>query len=422
MPEISRQIGTTSETLVIRLVVESTSLPAENVTAAWPGLSFWYWREGELKQTFAPVQLLSLDAAYQSGGLHGIDDGYYRLDVPNSVFADGVTSVQIGGGGDDLVALGVNIQLLETTSPYAPQGGLDGVAAMLPCDLLLQEAPAPTRDGCPVRSRRRHVAAQQGVCADVMWTMRTSDGRVVNLTTCLQLDSLSGDSLSGSLSESGDRSIAVRFRGCDRGCLVGEVTATVVDAAAGLIRFTLPEAVCQQPGLYQFQAAVLDGTRPLFIDSGLVSVEPSLWGDEQRSGSLTIGEIRNHLRDYAVENSLLGEVEFTDDEILDAVGWPIRQFNEIPPPLTPFSCNNFPYRYHWRNAVVGQLLKTAAHSYLRNKLQTASGGLSVDDKNKNAEYLQMSMLYEQEWKEFTMRTKASINANLFFGSTGGMSW
>jgi hypothetical protein len=420
MAEIARQIGTTNEQLAIRLVRNDNAQSAIGVTASSPDLEFWYWREGSEKVVFTPVALTALDDPWTAGGFLEIANGYYRLDLPNAIFAAGVTDVQIGGGdGTNLTMIGVSVRLQLTSTAYVP-GVESGLGELLPCDLLLQEAPAPTRDGCPVRSRRRHVPVQQGVCGTVIWTMRTPEGRVVNLTNCLTLDSLSGDSLSGSLSESSDRSLAVRFRGCDRGCVVAEVTATVLDAATGRVQFEIPEEVCQNPGIYQFQVAVLDGNRPLFIDTGLLSIEASLWGDEQRQGSLTIGEIRNHLRDYAAENSLLGEVEFTDDEILDAIGWPVRQWNETPPPIGTFSCNNFPFRFHWRNAVVGQLLKTAAHSYLRNKLQTASGGLSVDDKNKNAEYLQFAMLYEQEWKEFIKHKKAQINAGMFMGSIGGM--
>ena len=420
MAEITRQIGTTGETLVVRIITESTSLPAEGLTASSPGLSFWYYREGFSNVTFAPVTLPSLDSPYVEGGFIGIDDGYYRIDVPNGLFAEGATTAQLAGGGDDIVVLGLTVNLIEAASPFAPQqGGSNGVATLLPCSMLLQEAPASTIDGCPIRSKRRHVPVSQGVCGEVIWTMRDRNGQLVNLTACLDSDSISDN---GSLSEStaaGDRTVAVRFQGCDRGCGVGESAAEVLDAQSGTIKFPLPEAICQVAGIYHFQVAVLDGTTPLFVDGGLISVEPSLWGEvDNQTGPPTIEELRFHLRDRVEENTLLGAYEFDDAEILEAIRWPIMQFNETPPPLAYFSCNNFPYRYHWRNAIVAKLLQTAAHSYLRNKLQVASGGLSVDDKNKNAEYMQMAMLYEKEWKDFLVQKKVELNANLAWGSTG----
>ena len=45
------------------------------------------------------------------------------------------------------------------------------------------------------------------------------------------------------------------------------------------------------------------------------------------------------------------------------------------------------FRHHWRNAIVAELLFTAAHHYVRNKMQAQSAGLAVDDKAKDKDYL-----------------------------------
>ena len=117
-----------------------------------------------------------------------------------------------------------------------------------------------------------------------------------------------------------------------------------------------------------------------------------------------------------MENDLLMAVEFDDAEILEAIRHPVMKFNEMPPPLTPFTCKSFPFGHHWRNAIVAELMKTAAHHYMRNALKVSSGGLNVDDKNKYNEYLQFASLYIREWEDFITQKKVEINAGMFFGS------
>jgi hypothetical protein len=420
MAEIERQKGTTEEQLVVRAVSQATSLPYEGLTAASSGLSLWYRREGEEQVFFDPVALDSLDAPFSPGGLLAIDDGYYRLDVPDAALADGdADSVQVGGSADGVVLLGVQVRLTASSGSYNSSGGstLDAASTTVTCDGVIPEIAPIEREGCPVRTKRRHIPAVQGVCSEAQWTMRARDGRIADLSNCVGGGSLSAGSSSGSDSGEATADVAVRFQGCDGGCVLATVEATVLDAAGGLIQFPIPEAVCQTAGIYMFQAAVIDADgRPRFVDGGLLSVEAGMWGAGDSGGPPTIEEIRFHLRDRATENTLLAEVEFDDAEILEAIRQPIRQFNETPPPLRHYNCNTFPYRYYWRNAIVSELLKVAAHHYLRNKLQMTSGGLSTDDKNKNSEYMQLAMLYDREWREFIIQKKVELNAELCWGS------
>lgn len=296
------------------------------------------------------------------------------------------------------------------------------------CDVVVPEAEDALHEGCPVLTKRRALLITKGQCGLAEWQMRWKSGEVADLSSCFADASLSESTSTDSVSESAASvsepapsalPIGVRFQGCDRTRNLASVVGTVVDASQGLVRFPLPEAVCQNSGLYHFQIAVLDGGRVVFADDGLLSVEHGMWGDTNNmSGPPTLEEIRFHLRDRAAENDLLAAVEFDNAEILEAVRHPVMYWNEQLPPLPPLNCNNFPFRHHWRNAIVAELLFVAAHHYVRNKMQSTSGGLNVDDKNKNQEYLALAMHYKQEWQQFVVMKKMSINASGFYGAAG----
>jgi hypothetical protein len=290
-------------------------------------------------------------------------------------------------------------------------------------EFYLQESEPPTHEGCPVILKRRHIPVVKGVCGTAKWTMRKPDGTVVDLTTYEEVDDVSiSESESISVEEETvPASIAVRFQGCDpHSKILGQVDATIEDAAKGIISFALPKKVCDNAGLYIFSAGIIPAgdTSPVFADGGLISVSPGLWGDTgHMTGPPTIEELRFALKDREEENDLLQAVEFDDAEILEAIRWPVFQFNERPPSLsTRYNCNNFPFRYYWTQAIIGRLLMMASHHYLRNKMQAASSGLSVDDKNKNAEYTQFAQLYLQEWQEFLSQKKVELNAQEAWGT------
>lgn len=284
------------------------------------------------------------------------------------------------------------------------------------CIAYLPEADTPTHDGCPVVTKRRHIPVNKGLCGTAQWTMRLPSGQPINFSGCL--DETVSVSDSASLSEGIDK-IAVRFTGCDRGCgVIAEVEADIVDPEAGQIQFTLPDAVCQSAGVYFFQAGLIKDDSPIFLDAGgLISVEPGLWGNTNDTGGPpTLQEIRYAIMDRAEENTLLRAVEFDDSDILEAIRWPVQQFNELTPNLgIRYNCNNFPFKYHWVQAVVGRLLLAAVNHYMRNKMQATSGGLTVDDKNRDTDYLRLSKMYQDEWLEWAQTKKIELNASLAYG-------
>ncbi len=412
MPQIEITKNTTSKDVTVRFISTVSGQPDEGVTVDTPGLEFWYRRDKGDKVPFTPIALDSITADYVEGGLIAIDNGYYRLDIPDAAIAIGIDEVQIGGGADDLLMIGVSIRLADSRTTAQALGSDTSSPELVDCSVMLPEAPASTAEGCVIRTKRRHIPVNKGVVGTAVWIMRKSNGMAANFTACL--------AGSDSVSEEDDMVVKVRFQGCDRSCIIAEVDGVVQDSDHGIIEFEIPLSVSSNAGVYFFQAALMNGDSPVFMDGGLISVEHGMWGDTSHmNGPPTIQDIRFATQDRQEANVLLRAYEYDDADILEAIRWPVAQFNETPPDLgRRFTCNNFPYRYHWIQAVVGRLMTAAAQHYVRNKMQAASGGMTVDDKNKDSDYLRFAQLYLQEWKEFLILKKVELNARQAFGSLG----
>jgi hypothetical protein len=149
------------------------------------------------------------------------------------------------------------------------------------------------------------------------------------------------------------------------------------------------------------------------------SVEPNL-AAYNPSGPLTLAEIRLAVRDTCPEiNFLIDTVEYKDEEIAWAMRRPIDYWNETPPNLGFHTPMDFPYRYHWLDATIGELLRMAAVWLNRNDLDYSAAGLTVNDTKDWSEYMKMAEQRSMEWKSFVKAKKLEINIEGGFGSLGG---
>ena len=110
---------------------------------------------------------------------------------------------------------------------------------------------------------------------------------------------------------------------------------------------------------------------------------------------------------------------FSDAQIAFAVTRPIDYWNETPPVFNKkYSAADFPYKYHWINATIGELYSMAAQNYLRNSLSYQAHGVAVNDKDKAKHFMQISQEYKAEYKEWVSREKVQLNVNAAYGSCG----
>ena len=303
----------------------------------------------------------------------------------------------------------------DATDP-TPGTGLDspisypttvGSPTVTECDTLPTVSPDDSsHNGCPVLGKTRHVSISEGQTATVSWPLRDRKGNTISLGACV---TSSSSSLSGD-----DSKILVRIADAICPSTIYQVVGSVSDFSDGIVTFEIPDGVAEVAGIYQMEIGVIDANgKMISSEKGYISVERGLFGDiTNLTGPPTIEEIRLQLRDTLLENDLIGDVEFQDVEIINSILRPIREWNETPPEVSDLNASNFPWHYNWVNAVIGNLLFTAAHWYERNNLPSQHGGVTVNDRAKANPYLAIAQQLRGEWKEFVIRKKIEINIDL----------
>ena len=142
---------------------------------------------------------------------------------------------------------------------------------------------------------------------------------------------------------------------------------------------------------------------------------------------VTIHEVRLAMRDMCPEaNTLLEDLEFSDEEIIYAIQRPIFEWNETPPDLGDsgysFTQNTFPWHEHWLRGTMGYLLISASVSQARNQFDYSAGGISIKDKNKMPAYQRLGQQFLQEWREWILLKKKDINMTLCYGGVYSVSF
>lgn len=287
-------------------------------------------------------------------------------------------------------------------------------------------------EGCPVLPKLQCHEIQMGQRAQLLWNFKSPQGKPVNLVNCA--GSCSFSTASGEPFDAGGTpgcGVTLRLRevtGVDPiNDQVVSVAGAIVDPVAGLVRAEpLPSAIVRAAGLYLEEWAFFDNNGDmlfsnqcyLFVNRGLFGLNSDPF--QQNLGPPTLSEIRLSLRDNAAaDNTLLDAVEFDAAEIAQAVIRPIQHWNETPPPLRPpQTTKTFPFREMWLLGIQTNLLETAANHYRRNRLNYTAGGISVDDKNKEAEYKAAATQLRQQFQEMLRAKKMEINLALFSGTIG----
>ena len=274
-----------------------------------------------------------------------------------------------------------------------------GLEELADTDLRLVRPDDPSSEGCPVASKTRLLSVDKGMAAVGEWIVR---------------DHASNDM---DLSVPQIASVVTRFVACDGGGPIYEMAAVIIDAAAGKIRFEIPHEIRDIAGVYRLTIGLKDADGFIvFTEQGLLSIERGQFGDmAQTGGPPTLREIRTAMADTIAENSLLGDVQYSNEDLVFSLVRPIAQWNETPPPVQPFTCSDFPYRENWMKATMGYLMSRAAQHYMRNKLGMQHGGVAGDDLDKNNEYMSLSRMYLQDWKDFILTKKVELNARQGFG-------
>lgn len=290
--------------------------------------------------------------------------------------------------------------------------------------------PSTTRneDGCEILGRLQIHEIEQGQAAKLNWQLKNKAGLPINITSLTIAPGTDPETPFDAVG--GVRSgVTLRVReatGFNNDCnSTYTVPVEVLGADTGLVRSgKLPKAITNRPGVYIQEWGIIDEDGDMITSNrAYLWVNKGLFGATNANGYAfgppSVEEIRLSLRDSSAEdNSWLGRVEFDTAEIAQAVLRPIGLWNEVPPPLNAqVDTTNFPFRENWLDAIQGHLLVMAAHHYRRLRLINTGGGIVVDDKNKEREYLQMGMKLLDDYKSFVTLKKIQINVSSFSGAS-----
>lgn len=285
------------------------------------------------------------------------------------------------------------------------------------CDSQQILSAAPTTvNGKTLLSRLRSLNMVAGQAASLDWQLHDQNGNPVSLTDCL-----CGAGSSSSASAGSCPHVILYLRENLSGNCVSQFDAEIVDDAVGKVRVAITKGTITRPGIYFAEMAVVDDTDPNNIGVLFSNVFYLVVNATARhvKGPPSIAEIRLHLRDSAGgDNYLISGLKFDDAEIAMAIARPIMYWNEIPPDVARYTTQNFPFRYHWLEAICAQLFLIAEEHYRANQLQYQAAGVAVDDMNKEANYAAAAQRRNEEWKTFVHRKKVEININGGYGGIG----
>ena len=201
---------------------------------------------------------------------------------------------------------------------------------------------------------------------------------------------------------------------------MGEVRSEE-DAKAGKVYLAFTPAMTVKAGIglgmaFVWNNGVLKKTLPFYMD-----ILPSLYVVNNGGGPITFYEIRLSIRDTCPAiNYLLDALDFQPHEMAAAIRWPIDCWNETRPIfIQKYTPMNFPYRYNWREAVIGELMRMVGTWLQRNNLDYSIAGLTVKDTARWPEYMQMGEARVSAYKTWAAETKLQENIKKGYMTQGG---
>jgi len=133
---------------------------------------------------------------------------------------------------------------------------------------------------------------------------------------------------------------------------------------------------------------------------------------------LTLGQVTRFLRDYPSYNILLDDVQFSEEDVNQAMYFAVQKYNAMTP-VTNLTTSNFPNDYILLLGTCSMLMHSEAFLQVRNNLTYSDGDVSsigVDDKM--ALYLVLKKALDDEWNTSSRAMKTQRNMEQAYGSLG----
>jgi hypothetical protein len=132
--------------------------------------------------------------------------------------------------------------------------------------------------------------------------------------------------------------------------------------------------------------------------------------------ALTLGQVTRFLRDHPSYNILLDDVQFSEEDVNDAIHFATEQYNAMTP-VTQYTKDNFPNDYVLLIGTAAHLMRSEGFLQIRNQLTYNDGDVNpigVDDKF--AAYNGLREALAAEWQNTARMMKTQMNMEQGYGS------
>lgn len=135
---------------------------------------------------------------------------------------------------------------------------------------------------------------------------------------------------------------------------------------------------------------------------------------------VTIDKVRFWISDRTPEdNLLLGDLEFTDSEIVTAMEHAAREFNSIPPVSWRVNHRRLPDDTNlFYEAIAEILYKHLLHRLLRNQFKYQAGNVQIDDVGVKIEGLKELIKMVSGWRATAQSIKLKNDTAGYFSTLG----
>jgi hypothetical protein len=130
----------------------------------------------------------------------------------------------------------------------------------------------------------------------------------------------------------------------------------------------------------------------------------------------TVQDVRDFINDRTDTNTLISGVRWSDKDIENAFIFTIDFFNLLPPPVTQYTVETWPYRALGILGTAGNLLRGHAVGEASNSLAYSAANVSVNDRSTQMQaFMEIGNRFWEEFKELAKTLKIMQNINGAFG-------
>lgn len=136
--------------------------------------------------------------------------------------------------------------------------------------------------------------------------------------------------------------------------------------------------------------------------------------------AVTVNTVRFWIRDRSPDdNPLIGDLEFSDEEIVAALQHAAREFNSIPPLSYRVDPNRLPDDTNlFYEAAAEILYRHKLHGLMRNEFQYDGGNVKVDESGPRIKGMQELLKMVSGWRETAKQMKHRVDTPKFYTRLG----